>query len=110
VAERLSTAAVSALFKKMAAAAGATVDEAGRISGHSSRVGATQDMARHGLSCRRSCRRVGGFLMSSVDGFTLSPDRSWPCYGIGRKYVGVSHLELAAYNDLHLRSTRACRV
>ena len=45
----LSPASVAALFKAMAAAAGVPVEEAARISGHSSRVGAAQDMARHGL-------------------------------------------------------------
>lgn len=40
---------VSRLFKAMALAAGLTPEEVQRISGHSSRVGAAQDMVRHGV-------------------------------------------------------------
>lgn len=65
VAEGLSTAAVSELFKVMATAAGVTVEEAGRISGHSSRVGAAQDMARHGLELP-SIMQAGGWKTAAM--------------------------------------------
>jgi integrase len=40
---------VARIFKRMALAAGLSPEEAARISGHSSRVGAAQDMVRHGV-------------------------------------------------------------
>ena len=65
VAERLSTAAVSEVFKAMATTAGATIDEAARISGHSSRVGAAQDMARHGLELP-AIMQAGGWKTAAM--------------------------------------------
>ena len=40
---------VARIFKRLALAAGLSVAEAARVSGHSSRVGAAQDMVRHGV-------------------------------------------------------------
>jgi integrase len=40
---------VARVFKAMAAAAGLTVEEVAHLSGHSTRVGAAQDMARYGV-------------------------------------------------------------
>ena len=40
---------VARIFKRLALAAGLTAEEAVRVSGHSSRVGAAQDMVRHGV-------------------------------------------------------------
>jgi hypothetical protein len=74
VAERLSTAAVSALFKAMATAAGAAADEAGRISGHSSRVGAAQDMARHGLELPAIMQSGGWKTATMVARYTARLD------------------------------------
>ncbi len=37
------------IFKKLAKAAGLAPEEAARVSGHSSRVGAAQDMVKHGV-------------------------------------------------------------
>jgi integrase len=45
---QLDAGSVSAIFKAMAAAANLSPDEAARISGHSTRVGACQDMIRYG--------------------------------------------------------------
>ena len=45
----LEAGEVARLFKAMATAAGLSVDEVAGISGHSSRVGAAQDMVRHGV-------------------------------------------------------------
>ena len=80
VAEGLSTAAVAELFKKMAMAAGATLDEAGRISGHSSRVGAAQDMARHGLKLPAIMQAGGWKTATMVARYTARLDarRSGP--------------------------------
>jgi len=65
VAEALSSAAVAAIFKAMATAAGVSVEEAARISGHSSRVGAAQDMARHGLELP-SIMQAGGWRTATM--------------------------------------------
>ena len=40
---------IARIFKRLALAAGLTAEEAARVSGHSSRVGAAQDMVRHGV-------------------------------------------------------------
>lgn len=40
---------VARIFKRLALAAGLTTEEAARVSGHSSRVGAAQDMVRYGV-------------------------------------------------------------
>jgi hypothetical protein len=40
---------VARIFKRMALAAGLSAAEAARVSGHSSRVGAAQDMVRYGV-------------------------------------------------------------
>lgn len=40
---------VARIFKKLAKAAGLAPEEAARVSGHSSRVGAAQDMVKHGV-------------------------------------------------------------
>jgi len=45
----LEAGEVARLFKAMALAAGLSVEEVAGISGHSSRVGAAQDMVRHGV-------------------------------------------------------------
>lgn len=45
----LEAGEVARLFKAMARAAGLSIEEAAGISGHSSRVGAAQDMVRHGV-------------------------------------------------------------
>jgi integrase len=65
VAAALSASAVAALFKAMATAAGVSAEEAARISGHSSRVGAAQDMARHGLELP-SIMQAGGWRTSTM--------------------------------------------
>ena len=65
MAEALSASAVAALFKAMATAAGVSVEEAARISGHSSRVGAAQDMARHGLELP-SIMQAGGWRTATM--------------------------------------------
>jgi len=48
VAGALDAGDVSRIFKAMAAKAGLTVEEAARISGHSTLIGASQDMVRYG--------------------------------------------------------------
>lgn len=45
----LEAGEVARVFKAMARAAGLSVEETASISGHSSRVGAAQDMVRHGV-------------------------------------------------------------
>ena len=65
VAEALSMAAVSVTFKAMAVAAGASAEEAARISGHRSRVGVAQDMARHGLELP-SIMQAGGWKTAAM--------------------------------------------
>lgn len=49
IGEALDGAEVSRIFKIMAKAAGMAASDVDRISGHSSRVGAAQDMVRHGV-------------------------------------------------------------
>jgi integrase len=65
VAGALSAAAVAEIFKAMATAAGVSVADAARISGHSSRVGAAQDMARHGLELP-SIMQAGGWRTATM--------------------------------------------
>lgn len=49
VADALGDGDVARIYKAMAKAAGLTSEEAARISGHSTRVGAAQDMVRYGV-------------------------------------------------------------
>jgi site-specific recombinase XerD len=48
VGKALESGETARIFKGMAMRAGVSPEEAGRISGHSTRVGAAQDMVRHG--------------------------------------------------------------
>ena len=65
VAGALSSAAVAEIFKAMATAAGVSIEDAARISGHSSRAGAAQDMARHGLELP-SIMQAGGWRTATM--------------------------------------------
>lgn len=47
--DALDGAEIARVFKELAAGAGLTAAEAARVSGHSTRVGAAQDMVRHGV-------------------------------------------------------------
>ena len=52
VAGALDAGEVARIFKSMAGKAGLTAEEAARISGHSTRVGTSQDMIRYGAELR----------------------------------------------------------
>lgn len=61
----LAAAEVARRFKAMAARAGVDAAEVARISGHSSRVGAAQDMARHGLELP-AIMQAGGWRTATM--------------------------------------------
>ena len=61
VAGALDAGEVARIFKAMAGKAGLTAEETARISGHSTRIGASQDMVRYGaeLPADHAGRPVG---------------------------------------------------
>ncbi len=75
---------VPRIFKKMALAAGIAQQEASRISGHSSRVGAAQDMVRHGVELPavmqaggwRTAEMVGRYTRTTSDRHSSDSSRS----------------------------------
>lgn len=63
----LEAGEVARLFKAMALAAGLSAEEAAGISGHSSRVGAAQDMVRHGVDLP-AIMQAGGWRSAGMVG------------------------------------------
>lgn len=74
VRDGLSAAAVAELFKAMARTAGLSDSEVSRISGHSSRVGAAQDMARHGVEMPAIMQAGGWSTATMVARYTARLD------------------------------------
>ena len=58
--DALDASQVPRIFKAMARRAGLPAEVVERVSGHSTRVGATQDMVAEGVPCPPSCTRDGG--------------------------------------------------
>jgi len=63
----LDTGDVARIFKRMAKAAGISPDAVAGISGHSSRVGAAQDMVRHGVELP-AVMQAGGWRTAEMVG------------------------------------------
>ncbi len=63
----LDTGDVARIFKAMARAAGVSPDAVAAISGHSSRVGAAQDMVRHGVELP-AVMQAGGWRTAEMVG------------------------------------------
>jgi hypothetical protein len=67
VGEAIDPGDVARIFKQMALAAGIAPQDAARISGHSSRVGAAQDMVRHGVELP-AVMQAGGWETAEMVG------------------------------------------
>ena len=65
VAGALDAGDVARIFKAMAAKAGLTAEEAARISGHSTRIGASQDMVRYGAELP-AIMQAGRWVLSAI--------------------------------------------
>jgi integrase len=91
----LDGAEVPRLFKAMARAAAVPAAEVPRISGHSSRVGAAQDMVRHGVELPaimqaggwRTAEMVSRYTAASTPAAPAPP--SSPCCRTGRDDEGL---------------------
>jgi len=74
IGDALDGAEVARVFKGMARAAGLTVEEAARISGHSSRVGAAQDMVKVGIELPAVMQAGGWKTAEMVSRYTARLD------------------------------------
>jgi site-specific recombinase XerD len=72
--DQLDSGDVARVFKQMAKAAGLTADEARRISGHSTRVGAAQDMVKHGIELPAVMQAGGWRTAEMVSRYTARLD------------------------------------
>lgn len=70
----LDSAEVARVFKQMAQAAGLTAEAAARVSGHSTRVGAAQDMVRHGIELPAVMQAGGWRTAEMVSRYTARLD------------------------------------
>ena len=74
IGEAIDGSEVARIFKLMALAAGVSAEEATRISGHSSRVGAAQDMVRHGVELPAVMQAGGWRTAEMVSRYTARLD------------------------------------
>lgn len=74
VGDALDGAEVARIYKDMAQAAGLSAEETARISGHSTRVGAAQDMVKHGVELPAVMQAGGWRTAEMVSRYTSRLD------------------------------------